>query len=158
MPDNETDLWIQREQQCRIFRRSYEMWLDVLAPLRWLMLSGSTVLSLIAGATILTDPRAMGNNGHLIAGYCALAAGILSGLHSALKCEEFQTECRRLVAAYSGLEIAFQAIRRLDGEERRARENDLEKRYEETVTGAKAAIPNLIRNRAAREQRGYASI
>jgi len=132
------------------------MWLGVLAPLRWFMVSGSTVLSLVAGATILTDPRILGGSGQSVAGYCALAAGILGGLHSAFKCEEFQTECRRLAAAYSGLEIAFQSITRVDGENRKNRENELEKRYEDTVTNAKAGVPNLIRKRAVKEQFGPA--
>lgn len=151
MSEVNMEFWARRERDCLLSRRSYEMWLDILAPIRWIMISGSTVLSLFAGATIVTQSSVFHGHGQVVAGYCALTAGILTGLHTALKCEDYQTECRRLATAYYGLEIAFQAVERFPPDQRRSFEDELETKYESTVSTAKASVPDIFRRKAAKE-------
>jgi hypothetical protein len=151
MSETNMEFWARRQRDCFLSRRSYEMWAGLLAPIRWVMISGSTVLSLFAGATIVTQSSVFHGHGQVVAGYCALTAGILTGLHTALKCEEYQTECRRLAIAYYSLEIAFQSLERFPPDQRRTFEDELETKYESTVSTAKALVPNLFRRMAAKE-------
>ena len=127
------------------------MWLSILNPARWIMLGGITILSAIASAILLKDNGLVGPHWKIIAAACSLAATIFSGLHTVLHCDEHQTECRRLISAYSSLEIGFQNIQRLEPADSKIKGDELETKYEETVAGAQASAPTLFRTRAEKE-------
>jgi hypothetical protein len=128
------------------------MWLGWLTPLRWFTVIGTTVLSALAGATILGAPRLIGSSFPTFAGLCALGASILSVLHTALHCDAHQAECRRLINSYTALEAAFQALQTFPQAELKARANELEKIYEDTLKAAMASPPVLLRKRATKER------
>jgi len=144
-----------RERDCKVERRALEMWLALLTPVRWLTVSGITILSAIAAATILGKPAFLGEQLYsLVAGLCALGASILSGLHTALHCDAHQAECRRLSAVFAGLEAGYQAARTSNATERKAREQALEKTFTATITGRTATPPIYFRRRAMKEMEG----
>ena len=144
-------LLTQREVQCRIEQWALEQWLGLLTPFRWLTVGGGTLLSTVAGATVLAKPEAFGTHWPLIGGLCALAASILTGLHTALKCEAHQAECGRLIQVYSALEAAYQAAHVLPPAQRFARQEALESRFEEAKTKATASAPSRYRKRGEME-------
>ncbi|MGD0939333.1 MAG: hypothetical protein ABR905_06430 [Terracidiphilus sp.] len=147
-----TPLSEKRERDCKVERRALEMWLALLTPVRWLTVSGITILSAIAAATILGKPAFFGEPLYsMVAGLCALGASILSGLHTALHCDAHQAECSRLAGVFAGLEAGYQAAQISSATERKAKEQALEKTFTDTITGRTATPPVYFRRRAARE-------
>jgi hypothetical protein len=144
-------LSIQRESDCYIARRALEMWLSFLTPVRWLTVIGSTVLSAVAGAAILSTPRLLGGSFKTTAGLCACGAALLSSLHTALHCDTYQAECRRLISSYTALEAAFQALRALPQSQLSTKEQELERKYEDIVNAAMASPPARYRRHAMKE-------
>jgi hypothetical protein len=131
------ELLCQRERDCYVARRACEMWLARLRPLKLLCIGGGTILPLVAGAAVLGKPQLLGVKYEIVSAVCSLVASILTGLHVALKCEELQGECSRLINVYSSLEAAFQSAQEL--------------RFEEVRKNAAAAPPLRFRKRAEQE-------
>ena len=69
----------------------------------------------------------------------------------ALKCEELQGECSRLINVYSSLEAAFQSAQVMGGADPDQQQRDLELRFEEVRKNAAAAPPLRFRKRAEQE-------
>jgi len=113
--------------------------------------SGTTILSAIAAATAFHGKMVFGAEFQTVAGLCALGATILSGLHTALKCDAYQAECSRMINVLEGLEAAFQAIALLDPDDHLAAVRDLEKKYEGALAGTTASPPHRYRVMAMRE-------
>jgi len=147
------ELLKQRQAQCFVKRRAFEMWLHLLTPLRWFAVSAGTLLPLVAGAKILGTPALLGSRYELVSSFCALAASAITGLHAALKCEDHQSECRRMIQEYLSLEAAYQAARALPDPQPEEKLRDLEARYEAALDGARAAAPTRFQRRAERELR-----
>lgn len=139
-----------RVRQCRVERRALEMWLGRLTPLRWATISGSVILSAIAGATAFNNAAWRGEDVSLITGGCALLAAILTGLHTAFKCEAHQAECHRLVRFYSSLILAYEAVQADPREDLKTRIAALDVRLQEEVLQASASVPVSLRDRAER--------
>jgi hypothetical protein len=144
-------LFVQRERQCRIEHRAYDIWLSRLTPLKWLTIGGGTILSALAGATVLGKPEFLGAQWPIFGGVCALASSILTGLHTALKCESHQTECHRLIQLFSSLEASFQAAQALPTSQLQEKFKELEPKFEEARMKATASPPAWCRKRAERE-------
>ena len=146
----------RRERDCRIARRALEKWLGFLTPLRWLMVSFTTILSALAAATILGKKPLIGQSYELFAGLCALGSAILSGLHTALRCDPHQAECRHMISQYRGLEAGFQSISDLDEPTASTKLQDLESKYEQLLSSAREAAPESF-VRAAEKEFGSAN-
>lgn len=145
---------IKREVDCRVLKRALEMWLSRLTPMRWFTVSGTTILSAVSAATVFNGHDVFGVPFRMVAGVCALGATILSGLHTALKCDAYQAECSRMINVLEGLEAGFQAIELLDPDDHLAAVRDLERKYEGALAGTTASPPHRFRIRAMREVEG----
>jgi hypothetical protein len=128
------------------------MWLDLLTPVRWFTIIGTTVLSALAGATILGAPGLLHQSFPTFAGICALGATVLSTLHTALHCDAHQAECRKQINLYAALEAGFQALRILPQSQMSTRLQELEKEFEMAVKAATASPPARFRVRAMKEK------
>src|SRR5882724_4043769 len=118
----------ERERQCRVEHLAYGRWLGILTPLRWVTVSGGTVLSALAGATIFSKTVFVGKQWPIYAGVFALVASVLTGLHTALKCDAHQAECHRLIQLYQSLETGYQAAYALPPADVPSRFRELEAR------------------------------
>jgi len=141
----------RRERDCHIAKRALEKWLTVLNPIRWVMVSATTIFSALAAATILGKASLLGVGYDTFAGLCALASAILSGLHSSLRCDPHQAECRSLIAEYDGLEAGFQSVAILEEPASSKRLAELESKYEQLRSSARASSPAFFVH-AAREE------
>jgi hypothetical protein len=94
-------------KECGMERRSMEIWLSALSPVNFVLVGMAGVLSLIAGASILTESRIISET---TAGILALVSAASTVLHNRLRCEPHQAEIRRLKSAYSGLETAYDSL------------------------------------------------
>jgi hypothetical protein len=109
MQDEETRLAThiaQRRRECRVEWEAYDRWLGTLTPLRWFTVGGAAILSAIAGAALLKGQEASAS-AHLYAAIAALASTGLTGLHTALDCDVFQTKCRAHVLEFKDLERSY---------------------------------------------------
>src|SRR6266853_943774 len=147
------ELLRQRQAQCFVNRRAFEMWLHLLTPLRWFAVSAGTLLPLVAGAKILGTPALLGGQYELVSSLCALAASAITGLHAALKCEEHQSECRRMIQVDLSLEAAYQAAEALPDPQIEEELRELEAKFEAAFSGARAAAPTRFQRRAEQELR-----
>ena len=82
---------------------------------------------------------------------CALISSLLTGIHTALKCESHQAECHRLIQQYLSLQTSFQAAHALLFSEVPQRLKELESKFEEATMKATTAPPGKYRERAERE-------
>jgi hypothetical protein len=91
---------------CKRERRAYEIWLETLTPVNFLLVGVGGVMSLVAGLSIVTkagvDPK--------IAGWVAIVGALLTGLHSRLKCDPHQKECVRLSSQFAELQIEYERL------------------------------------------------
>jgi aspartyl/asparaginyl beta-hydroxylase (cupin superfamily) len=141
----------RRERDCHIAKRALEKWLAVLNPIRWVMVTATTILSALAAASILGKASLLGVHYETFAGLCALGAAILSGLHTSLRCDPHQTECRNLIAEYDGLEAAFQSVPILEEPKNSAKLADLETKYEQIRSTARVTAPAYFLRNAEKE-------
>ena len=151
MGESLSELLRQREAQCFVKRRAFEMWLHLLTPLRWFAVSGGTLLPLVAGAKVLGTPALLGGRYELVSSLCALTASAITGLHPAFKCEDHQAECRRMIQVYTSLEAAYQAARALPDPQLQEKLRELETKFDAALSGAKATAPVRFRRRAEEE-------
>ncbi len=142
------ELFSRRERECQLRARALELWLATLTPLRWGTVIGTTILSAIAGAAVLSKAV---KHWDIIGGVCALLAAVLSGLHAGLKCDAHQSECRRLIQVYEGLKDTYEAARLSPPTDLMTRQAQLEEKFGDATKNAAAAAPNHYRRRAEQE-------
>ena len=86
--------------ECEIDATAYSIWLQKLTPSNLILVVGGSLLSLIAGASILIDQGIISEK---TAGVLALISSGFAIVHSKLGCDHHQSECRRLKGLYEGL-------------------------------------------------------
>lgn len=89
-----------KQRECRIMAQAYSITLSSLVPANFVLVVGSALLSLVAGATILIE------NGLLTkiqSGVLALVSGAFTIIHSKLGCEQYQGECKKLLSFHRGI-------------------------------------------------------
>jgi hypothetical protein len=89
-----------KSDECKIQSAALSKWLRTLTPANLIFVVGASLLSLVAGSSMLLD------NGlieRMHAGLMALVSGGFTVIHSKLGCDEHQAECRRLESAYRGM-------------------------------------------------------
>ena len=90
----------EKSTECKIQSYAYSLTLSALAPANFILVVGAALLSLAAGASILTKTELITE---LQAGIMALVAGGFTIIHSKLGCDEYQAECRDLVGFYKSI-------------------------------------------------------
>jgi hypothetical protein len=127
-----------RVRECKRQVVAFDLWLSALKPANLLLVVVAGLLSLFAGASILTESRIISTH---TAGLMALASAALTLIHNLLRCDPHQAECRRLRAAYEGLRTKYGSLDILtdQGEiQKRLVELDNERA---TIDGGAAATP-----------------
>ena len=93
------------DSQLRLF--SYTNWITVLIP---------SLLGVLAGSGLFADSNLVFLRFETSTwiGIGTLLAAILTAIHKALDCDAHQTECRRLVQVYSGLEVRYRTLAQIE--------------------------------------------
>ncbi|KAB0494971.1 hypothetical protein [Pseudomonas moorei] len=153
MADLENSLQLlcsERVQRCQVEMRAHQYWLDILTPVRWLMVGGSTLLSALAGATVLSKPELFGAHWDVVGGVLALVSSALMGLHSVFKCDAHQSECHRLIQGFTSLELAYQAASKKSGSELNSTFKKLEEKFQGLIEKSNVSPPGWCRKKAER--------
>ncbi len=98
----------ERELECRIQERSYQIWLKVLTPIRWSSISIGVVLPSLASVSVFS--KILGSHWQTISAIILLVSGAVSGLHSALKCDAHQTESLRISKRFGLLAESYREL------------------------------------------------
>jgi hypothetical protein len=72
---------------------------------------GAALLSLVAGATILIENNVLTKTQ---SGLLALMSGALTIIHSKLRCEPYQVECKKLSGVYRGIAEDYANLQLVD--------------------------------------------
>lgn len=101
-------------------------------------------------AAALAAASSAGNDGSgvtLAAAFLAGAAAVLTAVHKALQCDEYQAECLRLQRGYQGIRVRAEAtLAEAEPDPRRVRKIATE--YTRLTEGAKAALPDTYIQKA----------
>ena len=90
----------EKRKENLILSLAYSKTLAWLIPANFILVVGAALLSLVAGATILIENNWLTK---VQSGVLALFSGALTIVHSKLGCEQYQAECRKLLAFHRGM-------------------------------------------------------
>lgn len=109
----------EQRKENLILSLAYSKTLAWLIPANFILVVGAALLSLVAGATILIENHWLTT---VQSGVLALVSGALTIVHSKLGCEQYQAECRKLVALHRGIAADYGNLQIADdGEELKKR-------------------------------------
>ncbi len=90
---------------------AYSRTLNLLIPANLLLVVGAALLSLVAGASILSENNLLT---HLQSGILALISGAFTIIHSKLGCDQYQAECRKLLSFHRGMSADYENLATID--------------------------------------------
>lgn len=93
--------------QCDIAAKAHAICLARLAPANILLVVGGSLLSLIAGASLLVEQGIISKQ---TAGVLALVSSGFAIIHSKMNCDQYQAECKRLQSLYEGLSEDYSSL------------------------------------------------
>jgi len=79
---------------------AYTKTLNWLMPANFVLVIGAALLSLVAGASILTRSKLLTE---MAAGVLALVSSAFTIIHSKMGCEQYQAECKKLRSFHRGM-------------------------------------------------------
>ena len=91
---------IRRRDENLVLSQAYQKTLNWLMPANFLLVVGAAILSLVAGATILIENSFLTR---VQSGILALVSGAFTIVHSKLGCEQYQSECKKLMSFHRGI-------------------------------------------------------
>jgi hypothetical protein len=144
----------QIRAQAKVLSEAYR--LRLLGRLWWANLSLVVLPAALATAAAIFAARQDANSAIMtsyIAAWLAGGAAVLTAIHKALKCEEYQAECLRLSQAYQS--IAIEADSTLSGSDGQPQSlQELGKKFAVLAESVKAPLPDTYIARAERRT-GY---
>ena len=144
------ELIASRIEDCSTRRRAFQLWLRALVPLNVILVVLAGLLSLFAGAAVLTDLGVTSTQ----AGIMALTSAALTLIHTRLRCDPHQAECRRLVRQFDGLVARYEALQsETDETELQKRLTNLDTTRSALREGADAFPADWCTERAKKEAR-----
>lgn len=130
----------EKQRECLVRAKAFEIWLDFLTPLRWLTIFIGVVFPAIAGFSLLSNaPESsfLGVQWRTISAVLTLLASIVAALHAALHCDAHQTGCKKLGPLFENLSDEFRiAATESDPKVRRKIRESLAKRLAELKSRA----------------------
>ena len=101
----------RRQMDNLALSRAYQTTLSWLTPANFVLVVGAAVLSLVAGASILIEASFITE---VQAGILALVSGAFTIIHSKLGCEQYQSECKKLLSFHRGVAADYENLHALD--------------------------------------------
>lgn len=102
---------VRRQVENLALARAYETTLSWLTPANFVLVVGAAILSLVAGASILIEASFLTK---IQSGILALVSGAFTIVHSKLGCEQYQSECKKLLSLHRGIAADYENLLSLD--------------------------------------------
>jgi len=112
MTDDNQAIAGSRESECHGRANFFEVRLRFFSKANWITVLVPSLLGVLAGSALSSDI----NQVPTWVGWGALAAALLTAIHKGLDCDTHQTECRRLVQEYRGLEVRYRTLHQIKTE------------------------------------------
>jgi len=106
----------ERIRLCTVQRQAYEIWLKTLTPANFVLVGLGGVLALVAGLSIVAEAQLVSTKA---AGWMAVAGALLTGLHSKLKCDPHQAECKKLANQFAELQTEYEGLQLIRDDDQR---------------------------------------
>ncbi|SEP08470.1 hypothetical protein SAMN05444671_4441 [Flavobacterium sp. CF108] len=124
----------RKKIECLIQKTAYEKWLTVITPFRWMAIALGVILPAFLGISIFTESGLVTmSNWKIICSSVLLISSIVSGLHTALKCDSHQQECLRLSKQYESLANKFEFACTNNQDEIDSQKKILNEKYTELI-------------------------
>ena len=107
MPTEHDTRIAERIALCKLEHHAYEHWLKTLTPANVLLAGVGSVLSLVAGLSIVTDANLVEPK---VAGWITVFGALLTGLHNRLRCDPHQAACRRLANQFAEIQTEYERL------------------------------------------------
>lgn len=101
----------RRQIEHLVASRAYQKTLSLLTPANFILVVGAAILSLVAGASILIEASFITK---VQSGLLALISGAFTIIHSKLGCEQYQSECKKLLGFHRGIAADYENLLLLD--------------------------------------------
>lgn len=144
-------LMLEKQRECMVQARAFEIWLDFLTPIRWVTIFIGVVFPALAGFSLLRGAAIFGVSWQNIATFLTFAASVVAGLHAALHCDVHQAGCKKLGPLYSSLADEFGIAVTLEDKARQKRSVELIRRLAELKRSTTETPMYWATQKAARE-------
>lgn len=141
----------ERQRECLIQARAYDLWLRVLTPIRWITVISGVALPAIAGFTLLRGHPVFGIPWTNVSATLTFIASLIAALHTALHCEPHQTECRRLRRRFAAMADDFETVLSGDEKSLTKKQADLSERLSQLKENATEDPPGWCFDKARRD-------
>ncbi|MEH6471932.1 MAG: hypothetical protein V7752_11830 [Halopseudomonas sp.] len=108
MTDNYQQIAAQREAECAERAVFFDSRLRFFSKTNWITVLVPSLLGVVAGSALFAPSSSVWM------GVGVLLAALLAAVHKGLDCDAHQTECRRLVQAYRGLEVRYRTLHQIE--------------------------------------------
>ena len=96
-----------KEKKSRVRGEAYSIWLSTLTPANFMLVIGGSLLSLVAGASLLLHQGILSKE---VAGLMALVSSAFTLIHNKLNCDQHQAECRKLRGIFRGMAEEYENL------------------------------------------------
>jgi len=100
-----------KHQDNVVLFRAYVTTLSALTPANFLLVVGAALLSLVAGASLLTKNGVLSSE---TAGILALLSSAFTIIHTKIGCEQYQGQCEQLKSFHRGIAEEYADLRTVD--------------------------------------------
>ena len=100
-----------RRAENLLLSEAYSKTLAMLMPANLILVVGAALLSLVAGASVLSENGLLTNDQ---SGVLALISGALTVIHSKMGCDQYQAECRKLLSFHRGVSADYHNMATVD--------------------------------------------
>ena len=137
----------EQEYRCRVKSKAYSIWLAKLFPANLLLVVGAAIFALISGSANLFQ---IGDYDYtLIAGILGLLSAVFTIIHTKLKCDEHQAECKGLKSKFESMAEQYLGLRTFDNEDVfRKKLQELDKEFSKILAEANAQPSNKAVSKA----------
>lgn len=116
MTDKYQDIAAERQSECGERATFFDSQLRFFSKTNWITVLVPSLLGVVAGSALFakSDSNWLGIETSIWIGIGTLLAAILTAIHKGLDCDAHQTECRRLVQVYRGLEVRYRTLAQIE--------------------------------------------
>jgi hypothetical protein len=117
MTDKYQDIAAERQAECGERAAFFDSQLRLFSKTNWITVLVPSLLGVVAGSALFAKPESilwLGLGTTIWIGIGTLLAAILTAIHKGLDCDAHQTECRRLVQVYRGLEVRYRTLAQIE--------------------------------------------
>lgn len=116
MTDNYQAIAAKREAECGERAAQFDSQLRFFSKTNWITVLVPALLGVVAGSALFaeSDSSWIGIEASTWVGIGTLFAALLTAIHKGLDCDAHQSECRRLLNAYRGLEVRYRTLAQIE--------------------------------------------